>query len=253
MNRAGTNYFYHADAIGNVTEVTSTNGTKLEFYNYDVFGAPTIRNSSSNVIANSAISNRFMFQGRDRDPDTGLYNFRYRYYSPSLGRFVQTDPIGSRYDINLYRFVLNNPTKLTDAFGLAPGDPYPSADAAAKDAMKDICKKCKDEDKEHAGSVYKNSNGTYSYTSAVPGDQHSSPYVPNPPGTSNAGHYHCHGAESGPAYDDENIGKGDKKGADKDGAPIYLVTPSGAMKKYSPDPDKKGRGPESPLGQCDCK
>jgi hypothetical protein len=33
-----------------------------------------------------------MFNARDRDPDTLLYNYRYRYYSPGLGRFVQPDP-----------------------------------------------------------------------------------------------------------------------------------------------------------------
>jgi RHS repeat-associated protein len=34
-------------------------------------------------------------RGRDRDPDTGLYNFRYRTYSLTLGRFLQVDSIGN--------------------------------------------------------------------------------------------------------------------------------------------------------------
>jgi len=63
-----------------------------------------------------------MFTGRDRDPDTGLYNLRHRNYSPGLGRFVQPDPIGVRgRDVNLYRHTKNNPINLCDPFGLSWG------------------------------------------------------------------------------------------------------------------------------------
>jgi RHS repeat-associated protein len=67
-----------------------------------------------------------MFNARDRDPDTLLYNYRYRYYSPGLGRFVQPDPviwlnqdpIGELGGLNLYGFVYNNPLRFIDPFGL---------------------------------------------------------------------------------------------------------------------------------------
>src|SRR5439155_25816095 len=67
----------------------------------------------------TAISNRLLFTARDRDPDTGLYNYRYRYYSPSLGRFVQPDPIGFTGGANFYLYVRNRPVNRTDSFGLA--------------------------------------------------------------------------------------------------------------------------------------
>jgi uncharacterized protein RhaS with RHS repeats len=34
-----------------------------------------------------------MFTGRQWDSESGLYYYRARYYSPSLGRFLQPDPI----------------------------------------------------------------------------------------------------------------------------------------------------------------
>ena len=121
MTRGGTNYYYHAAALDTVTEITSTNGTVVERYGYDVYGQPTVFDSAFNPQPSTAIGNRLLFQGRDRDPDTGLYNFRYRYYSPSLGRFVQIDPIKEEGGINLYAYVYNSPVNYFDADGLRAG------------------------------------------------------------------------------------------------------------------------------------
>jgi len=117
---SGSNrFYYHADGLGSVTEITTINGVIRESYSYDVYGTPTLYGSNGVVIASTAINNRLMFTGRDRDPDTTLYNYRYRYYSPSLGRFVQVDPINlAGGDLNLYRYVGNNPVNATDPFGL---------------------------------------------------------------------------------------------------------------------------------------
>jgi RHS repeat-associated protein len=117
-----TNY-YHADAQGNVTEITDVNGDLAGRYSYDVYGTPKVDEWEYTP-------NHLLFQGRDRDPDTGLYNFRYRYYSSSLGRFVQTDPVRheqawlNRNPLeeqggpSLYSFVFNNPVISIDPYGL---------------------------------------------------------------------------------------------------------------------------------------
>jgi RHS repeat-associated protein len=60
------------------------------------------------------------FPGQYFDWETNLvYNY-YRDYDSSIGRYVQSDPIGVFGGVNLYRFVRNNPLSLTDVFGLAP-------------------------------------------------------------------------------------------------------------------------------------
>ncbi len=48
----------------------------------------------------------------------GLYYYKARMYSPALGRFLQTDPVGYKDDLNLYAYVGNNPINFSDPTGL---------------------------------------------------------------------------------------------------------------------------------------
>ena len=119
ISSGGMNYYYHADALGSITEISDTQGLRTESYTYDIYGAQTIYNSSGTVTNSSAIGNRLSFTSRYIDADTGSYSYRMRYYNPTLGRFVQTDPLGiDSGDFNLYRYVLNNPVRWTDSLGL---------------------------------------------------------------------------------------------------------------------------------------
>jgi RHS repeat-associated protein len=114
----GTNYYYHQDGLGSVTEITDSTGNLVEQYRYDVYGAATFYNATGVATNSSAIGNRLLFTGRDRDPDTGWYNYRNRYFNSTLGRFAQPDPIRYRGGLNLYRYVENNPVNISDPSGL---------------------------------------------------------------------------------------------------------------------------------------
>src|SRR5262249_36034955 len=63
----------------------------------------------------------YLHQGGRYDTTSGLYNFRNRDYSPTLGRWMQVDPMTYRAgDANLYRYAENEPTNATDPVGLKP-------------------------------------------------------------------------------------------------------------------------------------
>jgi RHS repeat-associated protein len=119
-NTANGSIYYHHDSIGNVIALTDNTGTVVERYSYDIFGAPTIRDANGTILDASAFGNRFMFTGREFVQQVGVYDFRNRFYSQELGRFLQVDPSGfAAGDYNLYRYVKNNPVNQVDGLGLS--------------------------------------------------------------------------------------------------------------------------------------
>ena len=90
-------------------------------------GAPTFYDEWDNErFGGSVYDTRFLFAGSQYLPETGLYDMRNRFYSPTLNRFLQTDPIGFAGDaLNLYRYCGDDPVDRTDPTGLIdrnPGD-----------------------------------------------------------------------------------------------------------------------------------
>lgn len=135
--------YYVQDGLGNTTHLTDATGNVVEKYRYDVFGNPTVLKPDNTVLTGSSFDNRFLFTGREYLADLKIYDYRNRFYSPELGRFLQCDPIrfNSR-DINLYNYVLNNPVNLIDPMGLdelAPLDSHGARrDMGRGDANKEI-------------------------------------------------------------------------------------------------------------------
>jgi Domain of unknown function (DUF4329) len=144
---------------------------------------------------------------------------------------LNRDPIGVRGGFNLYAFVANNPNRFVDPWGLDPGDPFSSADEAGRDAITYINDTSIAENKEYGGYVYKNADGTYTYTKPNPGTLDSTQLGPKPDSGTVVGDYHTHGAYD-PKYDNENFSPQDKVGYSGDYRYGYLGTPNKTFQRY---------------------
>jgi RHS repeat-associated protein len=111
--------FYYQDSLGNTSHVTDAVGNLLERYTYSAFGTPTFYNAAGAQISASAYGIRHLFQGQLWTQETGLNDYRNRVALPTMGVFLQPDPIGFKGDAaNLYRFCTNNAVNRTDPLGL---------------------------------------------------------------------------------------------------------------------------------------
>jgi RHS repeat-associated protein len=118
-------WYYH-DAQGSTTHLADDNGTVVERYKYPPAdpGTPSIFDGAGNPIAVSTYDNRFLYTGREYYRQGGFYDYRTRTYLPSLGRFLQPDPIGfGGGDANLYRYCGGDPVNRRDPFGLDDENP----------------------------------------------------------------------------------------------------------------------------------
>jgi RHS repeat-associated protein len=106
------NYTFHHDQVTSVVALTGHTGSLDESTGYAPFG--------ETLVGSPTTANALRYTGRERDPGTGLYYYRARYYDPAIGRFLSEDPLGfASGDVNFYAYVGNNPLGFNDPRGEA--------------------------------------------------------------------------------------------------------------------------------------
>jgi len=115
------------DAAGNTLP-----GSEIKYWPYGATRAASVNGTQRTDL---------LYTGQRQEPGDaalGLYNYKARFYSTTLGRFVSADPVvgsvGDPQSWNAYTYVRNNPLRLVDPSGMRwieekddpppPPDPY---------------------------------------------------------------------------------------------------------------------------------
>lgn len=110
----GTLYFIHSDHLNTPQVVTNASQQVVWMGDYEPFGK-LAQNQSNSIELYSR------FPGQYLDGETGLYYNYFRDYDSSIGRYIESDPIGLEGGINTYGYVGGNPLSFVDQFGLSAG------------------------------------------------------------------------------------------------------------------------------------
>ena len=119
----GERYTIVHDYLGTPTQAYDSKGELVWEMLLDVYGKVSECHGDRTLVP-------FRYQGQYEDEDTGLYYNRFRYYSPDMGMYISSDPIGLAGGLVLYSYV-HDPNFLVDKFGLIANSQKPNQDVYA--------------------------------------------------------------------------------------------------------------------------
>jgi len=112
--------YFHKNAHGDIATITRGEN-KIRGYNYDAYGNQRSEDTLFDDITGEELPstedfNPIRYSGEYFDEESGLIYLRNRYYDPSIGRFINEDPI--KDGTNWYAYCGNNPVMFVDPWGL---------------------------------------------------------------------------------------------------------------------------------------
>ncbi|MCA8837234.1 MAG: hypothetical protein K8963_05200, partial [Proteobacteria bacterium] len=105
------------DHLGTPRLGTNNTGQTVWRWTGDAFGTVQPNSDPDSNGTHIYIENRFA--GQYRDKETGLHYNGFRHYSPTIGRYMSSDPIGLAGGMNTYGYAEGNPLMYYDFLGLS--------------------------------------------------------------------------------------------------------------------------------------
>lgn len=106
-----TPQYYLKDHLGNVRVVINGNGSILQETEYFPFGLSIPRSGNDAV-------NKYQYNGKEKQPETGYLDYGARMYMPEIGRWGVVDRFSEKYfDFSPFSYGANNPIRFIDMNG----------------------------------------------------------------------------------------------------------------------------------------
>jgi RHS repeat-associated protein len=113
-------YYVHADYRNAPRQIDNKNKVVAWAWYPQPYG-DNLPNNNPSGLGNFVYNLRY--PGQYYDSESGFFYNGARYYSPDLGRYISSDPLGIAAGINTYAYVTGNPLNRTDPQGLF-GTPF---------------------------------------------------------------------------------------------------------------------------------
>ncbi|HTV84823.1 MAG TPA: RHS repeat-associated core domain-containing protein, partial [Dyella sp.] len=105
--------YYLSDGLNSTIALTDPTGAIREQYSYDPYGNVTSSDTTT------GFTNPYQYTGREAD-SPGLYYYRARYYSPTMGGFISEDSAGFLGgQLTYYGYASGDPLDFYDPIGLS--------------------------------------------------------------------------------------------------------------------------------------
>ena len=109
--------FIHGDHMGTPQLVTDAEGRVIWSARYLPFGEASVDEDPDGD--GEAYELNLRFPGQYHDAESQLHYNYFRMYDPTLGRYLESDPIGVNGGLNTFLYAGANPTRFFDPLGLA--------------------------------------------------------------------------------------------------------------------------------------
>ncbi len=122
VNGIAANRYTFTDHLGSLVAVANETGAVIEGGGFNAYGERRANGSATNITQTGYSSTTRGFTGHEMLDGLDVIHMNGRIYDPTLGRFLQADPIiqapGNPQNWNAYSYVFNNPYKYTDPTGM---------------------------------------------------------------------------------------------------------------------------------------